>query len=289
MKKTFLILFVILQLFYFGCGDPIVDITEVEYKPKIAVEAYLYPGKDIDNIKIMRNFPINKKIDEEQIYLTPSNNFVVAKINSNVLQFDNTNKTYYYNPLKVEFGKTYTIEIEATFDGKKFQTYSTTTVPDSGFKLQDKDLGTIKYNTQDIIIKFNPSPSTDFYIFSIIADSASPNNFIYDNPFIPNLSKEDVEKNFNNFLYQYRYLQNILPDPNKTYELKVEVYDAWFYGPYRVIVYACDQNFKDYFLSNQFLQQFDGNFNEPRKIMQNDGIGIFGSAIVDTVRFTIIP
>ncbi|MBN1637598.1 MAG: DUF4249 family protein [Ignavibacteriales bacterium] len=289
MSKLFIKSLIIINLFYFGCGDPIVDINNVEYNPKIAVEAYLYPGKDISDVKIMRNFPINKKINESEIYLNPTDNFVNAKINGNALLFDNVSKTYYYNTIDLKYGETYNIEIEATFDGQKFRTNSSTTIPDSGFKILNNNLGTIKYNTENIIIKFNPSPSSDFYLFSIIADSASPDNFIYDNPFLPNLTREDIEKNFNSFLYQYRYLQNILPDPTKTYELKIEVYDAWFYSPYRVIVYACDKNFKDYFLSNQFLQQFDGNFNEPKKIMQGDGIGIFGSAIIDTVRFILIP
>ena len=31
------------------------------------------------------------------------------------------------------------------------------------------------------------------------------------------------------------------------------------------------------------VQEFDGNFHEPRINIQGDGIGIFGSAIADTV------
>ena len=59
--------------------------------------------------------------------------------------------------------------------------------------------------------------------------------------------------------------------------------NIWFYGNYRIIVYACDENFRLYVLTYKNVQEFDGNFHEPRINIDGDGIGIFGSAIADTV------
>jgi hypothetical protein len=54
-------------------------------------------------------------------------------------------------------------------------------------------------------------------------------------------------------------------------------------------VYAGDNNFKDYVLTVSNVQQPDGNFIEPRMYLTGDGIGIFGSAIRDTVTFNLVP
>ena len=71
--------------------------------------------------------------------------------------------------------------------------------------------------------------------------------------------------------------------------MQVSGFDTWFYANYRVIVYGGDKNFKDYFITAGRVQQFDGNFIEPEFHLTGDGIGVFGSAVRDTVTFSIIP
>ena len=64
--------------------------------------------------------------------------------------------------------------------------------------------------------------------------------------------------------------------------------DTWFYGNYRVVMYAGDRNFKDYFITINQLQEMDGNYHEPKMYFEGDGIGIFGSFIADTVTFNLV-
>ena len=65
--------------------------------------------------------------------------------------------------------------------------------------------------------------------------------------------------------------------------------DTWFFGHYRAILYAGDINFKHYYLTHGNVQDIDGNLNEPKFHINGDGIGVFGSAAVDTVYFEILP
>ncbi|MBI2419393.1 MAG: hypothetical protein HYV28_16140, partial [Ignavibacteriales bacterium] len=51
--------------------------------------------------------------------------------------------------------------------------------------------------------------------------------------------------------------------------------------------FAGDLNFKNYLLSAD-SQEPDGNFHEPVQIFTGDGIGVFASAVKDTLVFSII-
>jgi hypothetical protein len=69
--------------------------------------------------------------------------------------------------------------------------------------------------------------------------------------------------------------------------VEIEWINIWFYSKYRVIVYAGDQNFRNFSTTNQELQEMDGNFHAPIVDIKGDGIGVFASAIADTLTFTI--
>ncbi len=62
----------------------------------------------------------------------------------------------------------------------------------------------------------------------------------------------------------------------------------WFYGQYRIIAYAGDENMKNYYLTHANVAEMDGNLHEPVFNIDGDGIGIFGSAIADTLYFTVL-
>ena len=70
--------------------------------------------------------------------------------------------------------------------------------------------------------------------------------------------------------------------------MKIFWFDLWFYGSYEVIVYAADKNFIDFLRTFDEVQADDGNFNEPAFNIEGDGIGVFGSAIADTVRIVVL-
>ncbi len=280
-------IFLLFLIIISACGEPAVDVESIEYVPKIAVEAFIYPGENIEGIRIQRNFRLNEKVTEDGLFLTPQANNVVASINGNPLSFDPVTKTYYLDNSIAEFDKEYTIEIYATVDSKQLSATGKTRTPQSGFKLLEKNLGSFSYQGDLPILEFTPSTSTDFYIFSIIANNAGIDNFIYDNNIEPNMSVKDLEDNFNSYFLQYNWLSHLDPKYKGTFFYDIKDFDVWFYSDYRVIAYAGDYNFRQFHQTNFELKEIDGNFHEPYQIFTGDGIGIFASAIRDTAYFTL--
>ncbi len=269
------------------CGNPGVNVNNAPYEPKITVEGYIYCGESVHDIKLMRNYALGAPVDQSQLYLTPSLNDVSITINGNPLTFDPQTDSYYNSQMYVDYGTTYTLEVFATIDGKKLHTTSTTTTPQKGFTVLDKNLGQFKYNTNPITITFDTSPGTGFYVFSIVPDSASLSNFIYNNVFRSNLDSAKIANNFNDYKFRHETLNNINSYTSTAYSITLNVRDTWFYSSYTVIAYAGDENFKDYLITAPSVQEFDGNFHQPVQIFNGDGIGVFASAIKDTVRFSI--
>jgi hypothetical protein len=136
---------------------------------------------------------------------------------------------------------------------------------------------------------FELSPGTDFYGFSIVPEVATAENYIYENPYEPNVDPEDVEDNLNAYKFQFAFLINVDSYGVDTMAYKVRPLDYWFYTNYTVIAYAGDRNFRNYVMTAKNVQEFDGNFHEPVIHFEGDGIGIFGSAVKDTLTFSIIP
>jgi len=271
------------------CGDPVVDLNEISYQPKIVVNGFLYPEEPVENIYIMRNFDLGINIDSSSFYISPDENFVEASINNIPLEYDPLTQSYFSDELNIEFNTAYELIVSAVIDGISLNATSLTITPQSGFELIEKELGTFIYREEIPNVRFMPSPGTGFYAFSIIADSADFDHYIYENPYLPNVTQEELEENFNRVIYQSSLLLNVNSYSTEPIEFLVQTFDTWFYSSYKTIVYAGDDNFKDYFLTAGRVQEFDGNFIEPEFHFEGDGVGVFGSAIRDTVTFTIIP
>ncbi len=288
MKKVFISIISLTALFFASCGDPDVSITSSGYEPKIVVEAYLFAGQTVQNIKITRNYALGQQIDIAKIILTPSGNAVTVTINGIPLHYDGSSGTYYNNAISVEYGKTYVLEISATVDGKVLHAKSTTTVPRQGFKvLSSHDLGNLRYGIDPVSIQYTPSEGASFYVFAFMADTVSVQNYIFDNPYQERPDTADVLKDIDNFQVHYDCLMNLSSGAN-VYTYNFEYFRVQFYSSYETIVYAGDANFKNYLLTNPSVQEMDGNFHEPIPVLQGDGIGVFGSAIKDTVLFRIV-
>ena len=288
MKLTRLLSLFALMLLFIRCGDPDVDITTAKYEPKISVEAYLFCGETVKNIRLTRNFELGKQIDVNKLYLTPISNDVTVTLNGVPLLFNDNNKTYYNDQITVEYGKSYEIDISATIDGKQLYTTSKTTTPQKGFSILQHDLGTAEFKNQSLKIDFKTSPGTDLYIFSFIADTATLGNFIYENPLFPNIDSSEVADNFNTYRYQYSMITDIDSYSGQNYSYKLQSFDFWFYSTYKVTAYAGDRNFRYYLLTAPDVKEFDGNFHEPIQIFDGDGIGVFASAIRETITFRIV-
>ena len=281
------IITVLLILITAGCGKPGINLDNAPYNPKITVEGFLYPGQTVTGIKLMRNFRLGSQVNSSDLYLTPSGNNVTASINGNVLTFDLQTQSYFNNQLIVDYGKSYTLDVYATIDGTQLHTSSTTITPLKGFSVLNNNLGNFSFG-DSISVIYTVSPNTVFYSFSIVPDTASPNNFIYNNGNTRRkLSSTDVANNLNQYKFRSGNVNNIDSYSNLVRSYSIKSRDTWFYSSYTVIAYACDNNFKYYLQTAPSVQEVDGNFHEPIETFQGDGIGVFGSAIADTVRFTI--
>lgn len=265
-----------------SCGDPNVSVDSIKYEPKIVVEGYLYPGETVHEIRITRNIPLNQTINIASLVITDA----IVKIDGVQLQYDSTSSSYKSNALMIEMGKTYTLDVSAVVAGKALHTTATTTTPSPAFKLLTKNLGIHSYG-DSLALKFVPLSNTDFYAFSICPDTASAINFIYNNDYRSDITPDDVMKNIADYQFQMTFAENIKPGGTDTLTQTIHDFDTWFHAPYKVIIYAGDQNMKYFALTAPNVKEFDGNFHEPKQILTGDGIGVFASAIKDTAYFTI--
>lgn len=283
-----------------GCGEPDVIGTDPNFATKLVIEGYLYPGTRPSGIVITRNFPLR---DAEAFNVF---DLLVVDANARILDLgDGGVFPLVYNPefvsyeypgrdFVIEAGKSYRLEVEATIAGRRLTTAATTIVPKSGFAIQrdSSNLGPLKYRPTGsdgavlrFKIAFTRSSGTDFYPLSITALDASDKTFIYGNPYHDNDSSE-VNFYLRDLSRHLQWAQNqpldAAQEPVIT-KMEVRWFGLPFYGRYQAVLYAADENFKDFFLTHSTVQDFDGNFHEPILHLEGDGIGVFGSAIADTV------
>lgn len=287
MKKLLTLLFLIsaaVSTFVFqGCGDPEVSLNAV-YQPKIAVQAFVYPGEKVKDIRIYRNFPLNTVTDSAKITVKNA----TVTLNGIPLVYSEATAAYGNNSILIEQGKQYTLEVSAVIDGQALTTRGTTTVPTGRFVLPVKNYGVVPYGEQGVPIKLIPGVITDFYAFSILPKVANLDNFIYNNLYNSRITRQKLmEEGLGNFIFQFKFLKDMLPSTTDTLVVPIKGFDTWFYSDYRVIVYAGDTNFKNFVLTAGSVKELDGNFHTPLMNLDGDGIGVFGSAIRDTAYFTI--
>lgn len=298
-KRNKYLVLVLSALFIYSCGENSVEIGENTYQPKIVIEGYLYPGQKVENIRITRNFPLNTTPDIKLLFLSNADVRIIdlESFKEYRLEYNPQKFSYEYNgtDLKIDFEKSYRLDVKATVENKFLSASSVTKVPARGFRIIDEEsiLDSLKYrqrnsngNVEQFKIVFSPSPGNSFYSLSIVALDAKPDNFIYDNAYFE-IKTEDLLKDFDRYRYQSKWLQNVKSDEPKI-EYKIEWLDTWFYGNYRVITYAGDENYRLFFLTYRNVQEFDGNFHEPRLNIDGDGIGVFCSVIADTVYFKVL-
>jgi hypothetical protein len=282
-----------------ACGRGHVDITDASYSPKIVINAYLFGGKKVQDIKITRNIPLTQNIDIDKIVLSDA----IVKIMD---LGDNREYDLTYNPLKfsyeyegndliIEYGKSYKMDVWAIIDGKALHAGSTTTVPLSGLKADILDLGDIVYRETEsggvvkkINIAFKPSEKSVATILSIVALDASVSSFIYNNYYYTETDTQKIDNALYRYKQNYAFQVGIAPG-TQDFSIAIDWFTIWFYGRYRVIIYAADKNFYDYFITAQNVMELDGNFHEPKMHIDGDGVGVFGSAVTDTVYFAVLP
>lgn len=280
-----------------GCGKGTVDISGAVYVPKIVIDATLMPGKPVTDIRLTRNLPLDASVDLDAVSLA----FAVATITDTAgvaypLAYDPIAQKFYNVSLAVRYGATYRFDVAADIDGHSLTAQAVTRVPDSGFALDlaRSRLDTLTYRQRDaggnllnFNVTFERTPGNQFYALSVVALDADTSTFIYDNAFY-DFDASDVIEFFDDLAYGFNWIQDAPPGPGESI-MEVFWFHVNFYGDYRGVVYAGDRNFRDFFVTQENVQEIDGNFHEPTLHIEGDGIGYFGSAIADTVYFTVTP
>lgn len=294
IKKIFLFSGFILL---FSCGESTVELEQT-YEPKIVINAILFPGQKVTNISLTRNIPINTQPNPKTLFLSNADVSITDLSGGKTyrLTYNAAKLTYEYNgnDWTVDYNKSYQLSITASIEGKTLTASSITKTPQKGFSIVDGETisGDIIYrekdsnnNVKEIPLKINLSQGTNFYPISLTALDASDSTFIYNNAYVE-VKQEDVKKELDRYKFIQRQIQNINPNATQ-FEFDINWISIWFYSRYRMIVYAADENFRLYNLTYRNVQEFDGNFHEPKINIKGDAIGVFGSMIADTVYFKV--
>lgn len=287
-----------------ACGEGKVTISDKSYEPRIVVDGFLLPHQKVSRIRIARNFRLSANLNITNLVIDDADAKIIDESTGDEFQlsfhpnqafFDSNYYEYNGTDLFIDYGRSYTLDVTATIEGQTLNARSTTTVPEEGFRVAGTNFGaTIPYYQQDangdlvpIEITIDRSPGTSYYVAAIEALDASIESFVYDNPF-GDLDEGDVADDFDDFRFNYEWIQDT---PLTAGQSIVDLFwfDLWFYGRYRTIIYAADRNFKEFLQTYNDVQEDDGNFHEAKFNFEGDGIGVFGSAIADTVFFEVIP
>jgi len=290
--------FMTLALIIGGCGDATMEPTNESYEPRIVIEGYLHAGKNVDRIYITRNFPVNADLSRLSLIPDPEKTTVeITDMESNhvyeleYIEGENGDINNYYwtysgSDFVVQNGRSYRLDVWAVIDNQSLHASSVTAVPEKGFEIVSINQTSLKYREKDLEgalkhfeVQINRSEGTSFYTAAIEALNPSIESFIYDNPY-EDIKPEDVDLIDDAFTYE---VIHHAPETNGTSQITF----AWnvfkFYDMYRIIIYAGDENYKDYLMTHNNVMEMNGNFHEPKFNIDGDGIGVFASIDADTV------
>lgn len=284
-----------------GCGEGNFVVSNESYEPRLVVEGLLQPGKRVERIRITRNFRLDANL--RSLDLIPDD--VRAKIiaeESGVeypLSFHQSERfedlyfEYTGDDLAIEHGKSYRLDVRATVEGRKLHTWTTTTVPEAGFRIAGVNYEQLPYRPLDegdepinFQVQIERSPSSRLYLMTVSSLDGSSANFVYDNPFTEQKPRE-VEDDLDDFTYSWDWIQNTPREPGIS-TIEIFWFFLWFYGEYEVVVYATDLNYQHYLQTFPDVREEDGNFHEPQFELEGDGIGYFGSVVEDRVRIEVV-
>jgi hypothetical protein len=293
-------LIIVAAVLWGGCGNPTVSLDNT-YEPKIVINAIISPHQNVEKIRISRNFLINQTVLANAVIL-PDAVVSITDLQTNLkynLVYGDTNIAYYDSTrsLLIDYGKQYQLDVTAAVDGTLLHASAVTTTPNQGFRINKSlsVLDSMSYFAKDLNdslkmfeILFDRSPNAEFYVLSLTASDADTSTAIYSpvNAF-RDLKPKEVLNNFDELKYRHTWLQNLPKDPGVS-TLPIRWFNINFYGNYSAIMYVGDKNFRDFFSTYRQIQDLDGNLYEPIFHIIGDGIGVFGSAIVDSASFKVL-
>ena len=311
MNFNNLILIVLLTVFLNSCGEGVVEILNVSYQPKISIDGFLIPNQKVDKIHVFRNFKLDQDLNDVDFF--PENTTVSIMDNESGIDFDlSFHIPSVFNPdsidfeefyweynggnLSIEYGHSYTLTVNAEIEGQQLRTQSTTSVPQQGFVINSLNFSSLEFaqkkengDFEFFEVSLQRSPGVTYYLATIRPLDTSFESLIVDH-LGGEISKEMYDESFEEITFGRSNIQNTPRDePGNIGEsiLRLFWFDFFFFSEYEIIVYAVDDNYREYLQTFQNVQEFDGNFHEAAFNFEGDGIGVFGSIIPDTTYIAV--
>jgi hypothetical protein len=199
---------------------------------------------------------------------------------------------YTGSDLLIQEGHSYQINIHSVIEEKRLSASAVTTVPQAGFAIAAINTSQLQYrqknpdgSLQQFEIAYTRSPGSHFYVAAIQALNPQIENFIFDNPY-QDIKPEDIDLVDDSFSYEVAHHTPVTAGHSN---LALSWHAFNFYDDYRLILYACDENYKDFLITYGQVMEMDGNFHEAKFNIKGDGIGVFGSMVADTVACSVVP
>lgn len=307
MKSIKSIIILLTMLFIYSCGEGTVEVENTSYQPKIVIDGYLVPHQKVEKIKITRNFKIDENlnnfslipdVNSTTVTITDMQTEIVYPLSFHRAPDDDRRLENYYweyngNDLSIEYGQNYRLDVTTTIEGRELHASSVTKVPEEGFEIVNLNYAELRYREPDennqpknFMLTINRAPGTTFYVNTIQALNPSKYNFVYNNPY-SDPDSSDVEEDLVDWSYTYDWTQDT---PETAGQTNLEMFWPYFmfYDDYRIITMACDVNHKEFLQTYNDVQEDDGNFHEAKFNIEGDGIGVFGSVVLDTVYVRVI-
>lgn len=304
MKKYSIFAF---TLFLFSCGEGIVEVKNVSYEPRITVEGLLMPGKKVDQIRVYKNFMLDQGVNIFNSILDPEKTDVsiVDEQNGNeytlVLHIPDSiqdiNGYWFEYPgddLQILHGNSYTLNVESEYGGQNLWTRSTTTIPRPGFEIKSLNYNSLKFaqeksngDLEVFEVSIERSPGITYYLATIKPLDNSYSKLIKEH-LVGELDSTFYDEQKIDLSFETTWIQNTPEYPGESI-LRLFWFDFFFYSEYEVIIYAADNNYREFLQTYNRVQEFDGNFHEAKFNFEGDGIGYFGSVIADTTYLTVLP
>ena len=295
--KLYLILCIALLI---SCGDPEIVLDESVYEPKIVIDGYLVTEQPIKRIFIKRNIPTGVPIEEIEIFLKDANVFITdLKTNTRVQLTYNTNAFSFMDKDEtlggIKYNQEYRIDVSATIDGRALTASATTKTPSEKVRIHQNPTTQLVYpKTRDEVknnkykITFDLAKGAEVYIINYKPLDKRFETYIQA-PRNAYSSKELTREEFEEDKDGFEGSGDIfnLAENQTSYPVEVSWYYLNFKSKYRAIIFAGDQNYKDYYGTYGQVQDFDGNIDEPKFHINGEGIGIFGSLTTDTTFFEV--
>ncbi|MEJ2053140.1 MAG: DUF4249 family protein [Calditrichaceae bacterium] len=306
MKVIIFFTMAVTMILVYACGEGTVEVENKSYEPKIVIDGYIMPHQKVEKIKIARNFRIDADLTQTSLIPEVSSTTVtITDLQTNLeypltfhtapdQKFDNYYWEYNGGDLIIEYAHSYRLDVAAVIEGKQLHASAVTTVPQQGFRIEQINHRELKFRQTDNdgeIVEFeltiSRSPGTTFYVTTIVAENASIYNFIYDSPY-STADSSDVQDDLIDWSYTYDWTQDTPQTPGQT---RIEMFWPYFmfYSDYTITTMACDVNYKEFLQTYNDVQEEDGNFHEAKFNIEGDGIGVFGSVVMDTVTVRVTP